>query len=44
LGKDSVASKVEIHWPSGIVQTLSNVKGDRVVQVDEPTQPPAAAH
>jgi hypothetical protein len=44
LGKDPVASKVEIHWPSGIVQTLSNVKGDRVVQVDEPTQPPAAAH
>jgi hypothetical protein len=43
LGKDAVASKVEIRWPSGIVQTLTNVKGDRIVQVDEPSQP-AAAH
>jgi hypothetical protein len=44
LGKDTVAHKVEIHWPSGIVQTLSDVKGDRIVQVDEPTQPSAASH
>jgi enediyne biosynthesis protein E4 len=43
LGKDATASKVEIHWPSGIVQTLTDVKGDRIVQVDEPAQP-AAAH
>lgn len=43
LGKDAVASKVEIRWPSGIVQTLTDVKGDRIVQVDEPSQP-AAAH
>jgi enediyne biosynthesis protein E4 len=43
LGKDAVASKVEIRWPSGIVQTLTNVKGDRIVQVEEPSQP-AAAH
>jgi hypothetical protein len=43
LGKDGVASKVEIRWPSGIVQTLTDVKGDRIVQVDEPSQP-AAAH
>jgi hypothetical protein len=44
LGKDTAASKVEIHWPSGIVQTLTDVKGDRIVQVDEPAQPPAASH
>jgi len=44
LGKDAAASKVEIHWPSGIVQTLTNVKGDRIVQVDEPSQPAAATH
>ncbi len=31
-----VAASIEIHWPSGIVQTLTNVKGDRQVQVDEP--------
>ena len=43
LGKDSSASKVEIRWPSGIVQTLTDVKGDRILQVDEPNQP-AAAH
>jgi hypothetical protein len=42
LGKDAVASKVEIHWPSGIVQTLTDVKGDRIVRVDEPTQPTPA--
>jgi hypothetical protein len=42
LGKDSVASKVEIRWPSGIKQTLTDVKGDRIVQVDEPVD--AAAH
>jgi enediyne biosynthesis protein E4 len=43
LGKDATAGKVEIHWPSGIVQTLTDVKGDQLVQVDEPP-PPAAAH
>ena len=37
LGKDAIASKVEIRWPSGIRQTLTDVKGDRIVQVDEPT-------
>ncbi len=44
LGKDAVASKVEIHWPSGIVQTLTDVKADRIVTVDEPPQPASAAH
>jgi hypothetical protein len=28
--------KVEIRWPSGIVQTLENVRGDQILQVDEP--------
>ncbi len=42
LGKDAVASKVEIRWPSGIKQTLTDVKGDRIMQVDEPID--AAAH
>lgn len=36
LGKDAVADLVEIHWPSGIVQTLKNVEADRVVVVKEP--------
>ncbi len=36
LGSDDTAQSVEIHWPSGIVQTLKNVRGDRIVPVDEP--------
>jgi hypothetical protein len=37
LGDSPVANSIEIRWPSGIVQTLTNVKGDQQVQVDEPT-------
>jgi hypothetical protein len=36
LGKNTVAQKIEIRWPSGIRQTLSNVRADQVLQVDEP--------
>ncbi|MDE3200294.1 MAG: CRTAC1 family protein [Acidobacteriota bacterium] len=36
LGTSAEASEIEIHWPSGIVQKLDNVKGDRQVQIDEP--------
>ena len=36
LGGDTEAASVEIHWPSGIVQKLEHVKGDRVLRVDEP--------
>jgi hypothetical protein len=36
LGDSAEADSIEIHWPSGIVQTLTKVKGDRQVQVDEP--------
>jgi enediyne biosynthesis protein E4 len=35
LAADSTAKVVEIHWPSGIVQTLNNVEGDRVLRVKE---------
>lgn len=35
LGADSMAKLVEIHWPSGIVQTLRDVAGDRVLGVKE---------
>ena len=35
LGADGSARTVEIRWPSGIVQTLSNVAGDRIVVVEE---------
>jgi hypothetical protein len=37
LGPESRADLIEIHWPSGIVQTLEDVPGDRVLKVTEPT-------
>ncbi len=36
LGDSAVASSIEISWPSGIAQKMTNVKGDRIIQVDEP--------
>jgi enediyne biosynthesis protein E4 len=36
LGDSTVAASIEIRWPSGIVQTLTNIAGDRQIQVDEP--------
>ena len=36
LGPNSSADLVEIHWPSGIVQQMCDVAGDRVVLVKEP--------
>ncbi len=35
LGAEDQAEQVEIHWPSGIVQTLRNVAGDRLIEVKE---------
>jgi hypothetical protein len=35
LGPDATATKIEIRWPSGAVQTLSNVSADRFITVDE---------
>ena len=35
LGLDTAAKTIEIHWPSGIRQTLQNVRADQVLQVDE---------
>jgi hypothetical protein len=40
LGAETVA-KVEITWPSGIVQTMENVAADRIVKVTE--QAPSAS-
>jgi enediyne biosynthesis protein E4 len=36
LGAETKASIVEIHWPSGIVQTLENVPGDQILKATEP--------
>ena len=36
LGSDAKADLIEIHWPSGIVQTLENISADQVLKVTEP--------
>ena len=36
LGPENSIQKLEIRWPSGIRQTLTNVAADQVLQVDEP--------
>jgi hypothetical protein len=36
LGADDHADLIEIRWPSGIVQTMRNVAGDKVLHVTEP--------
>ena len=38
LGTERVAQSVRIRWPSGILQTLSNVPVDQILQVDEPSR------
>jgi hypothetical protein len=43
LGKDAVATTVEITWPSGIVQTLHNVPSDHILKAVEPVPAPPAA-
>ena len=35
LAGAAVAPKIEIRWPTGIAQTLTDVKADRVVEVTE---------
>ncbi len=39
LGRDRTIQKIEIRWPSGIQQTLKDVSGDQILQVDEPGAP-----
>ncbi|MGB6973155.1 MAG: ASPIC/UnbV domain-containing protein, partial [Terracidiphilus sp.] len=38
LGPDDLAQKIVITWPSGIVQTLENVKADQILHVTEAAQ------
>ncbi len=42
LGNSIAALSIEVRWPSGVVQTLTNVKGDQQVEIDEP--PMADSH
>jgi hypothetical protein len=36
LGKQAQVSTIEIRWPSGITQTLKDVRADQILQIDEP--------
>jgi len=38
LGKDASARLIEVRWPSGVVQKLENVKGDRMLKLTEPAR------
>jgi hypothetical protein len=36
LGTDTRAQSIEIHWPSGIIQSLRDVPADQILKVSEP--------
>ncbi len=38
LGSDTAIQAIEIHWPSGITQTVKPVGVDRSIKIDEPGQ------
>ena len=35
LGSNTEAARIEIRWPSGLMQKLEHVRGDRVVKIEE---------
>jgi len=35
MGSESTAQTIEIRWPSGILETLKNIRADQILQVDE---------
>jgi enediyne biosynthesis protein E4 len=37
LGSETMARTIEIRWPSGIRQTLKDIRGDQILQVQEPS-------
>jgi hypothetical protein len=44
LGTEAEAKSIEIHWPSGILQEMHDVKGDRFLRIDEPTGTAPTGH
>ena len=42
LGKEKSVQKIEIRWPSGMRQTINNAAADQILEINEPTSPPAA--
>ena len=43
LGKERMAQRIEIRWPSGIRQTLKDVAANQILKIDEPAAAAAAA-
>ncbi len=44
LGRDATASSLEVRWPSGIMQTLKEVRGDHKITVEEPVAAPPSGN
>ncbi len=40
LGSSKQADTIEIHWPSGTIQTLKNIPADQILTIDEPKTEP----
>lgn len=38
LGAETTIQSMEVRWPSGITQTLTNVPADRILKVEEPSK------
>ncbi len=37
LGTSNLATSIQVQWPSGLSQTLTNIKADQQIQIDEPS-------
>jgi hypothetical protein len=40
LGREATVQTIEIRWPSGVVQTLKDVRTDQILKVEEPVETP----
>jgi len=40
LGQETTVQTIEIRWPSGILQSLRDVRADQILKVDEPVESP----
>jgi hypothetical protein len=38
LGQHAKVDKLEIHWPSGRVQSIENIKSNQILQIEEKTE------
>jgi hypothetical protein len=44
MGNSVRAAIIEVRWPTGLLQTLTDVKGDQQIEVDEPASGPGPVH